>query len=431
MLVPVELLNVAAATAAFVVLYRLARRFPDTSLAAAVVLGVTALCTGFSSAAVRPTPYALAFLCQTLSLSLLVAERPVPPRRYALAGALAGLSMGFHASAMALAAVGVVCAVGEPDPARTRQATLARILSFAAGMLPVALAAWTVFLTYHGIGADYFRHQDFGSVFNGVEQVPGTSIYTSHSVAAQLSSFAQTMSQHAPVLFVLAIVVLPLALLLRRRRGTPLLPSERRLAIAAAANFAAIGGFFLINHSQNGFNFASLTLVPVLLAVVVRDSRLALAILILLALPGTASNAARFIGTATPGGTDALLAEVRFLQPTLGPRGVLLTPGSPFPEIGYLSHLNIIEVSSGAPTHPAHEALVVHPGAALTRASPGGSRTGPACSTRWATSRRTSAATSRVRRRSIRFFGGPRRVAASAPRCCGSCARRSRRRAWR
>src|SRR5262249_21731161 len=49
----------------------LARRFPVDPLIAAVALGVTALCTGFWSATVRPTPYALAFLCQVSSLSLL------------------------------------------------------------------------------------------------------------------------------------------------------------------------------------------------------------------------------------------------------------------------------------------------------------------------------------------------------------------------
>src|SRR5262247_785573 len=72
MLMPTELLNVGASTIAFALLYRLARRFPVDPLIAAVALGVTALCTGFWSATVRPTPYALAFLCQVSSLSLLV-----------------------------------------------------------------------------------------------------------------------------------------------------------------------------------------------------------------------------------------------------------------------------------------------------------------------------------------------------------------------
>jgi hypothetical protein len=168
MLVPVELLNVAASTTAFALLYGLARRVPSCSLAAAVALGAAAVCTGFWSATLRSTPYALAFLCQTLSLLLLISDRPVRPRRYALAGAFAGLAMGLHASALALGLVGVACAVLEPDPARTRRATLDRITAFGGTMLAVALIDWTVFLAYNRIGLDYFHNQDFRATWAGI-----------------------------------------------------------------------------------------------------------------------------------------------------------------------------------------------------------------------------------------------------------------------
>jgi len=363
MLVPVELLNVAAATTAFVLLYRLARRFPGSSLAAAVALGVTALCTGFWHAAVRPTPYAPALLCQTLALSLLVSENPVPPRRYALAGVLAALSMGFHAAAMALAPAAVVCACFEPDPERTPRATFDRILAFGTGMLATAAACWMVFVTYNGIGLSYFRDQDFWSAFTTIEQVPNTSIYTSGSVTTQLSSYAATMSFQAGVLVRLAIV-LAIVVVLRRLR-TPATPFEHRLTTTTAANFAAVTGFFLINNTHNGFNFASLTLVPVLLAVTIRDSWVGLAALVLLAVPGTDNNIIRIVNSGAQGANDPQLAEVRFLQTLLGPRDVLITPGSPFPEMLYLSHVNVVELSAAAPSHPAAEVPVVRPGAVL------------------------------------------------------------------
>jgi hypothetical protein len=365
MLVPVEFLNVVVSTMAFILLYRLARRFPGSSLAAAAALGVSAMCTGFWSATVRPTPYALALLCQTISLSLLISDKPVSPRRYGLAGAMAALSMGFHASAMALGAVGVVCAVFEPDPARTARAICVRVLSFGGAMLAVALACWATFLLYHRIGADYFRQQDFWTTFLTIEQVPHTSVYTSGSAAAQLATFAESLRYQAGALIAVAVVIFVLAAVRRLRTHMPLAPLESRLAIVTAANFAAIGGFFLINNAHNGFIFASLTLVPVLLAVVIRGSWIGLAILVFVAWPRTYENVVRIVRSGEYGANDPQLAEVRFLQELLGPRDVLLTPGAPFPEMLYLAHLNILEVSAGGSSHGDFEVPVVYPGAVL------------------------------------------------------------------
>jgi hypothetical protein len=365
MLVPVEVLNVAASTTAFALLYSLARRVPHCSLAAAVALGATALCTGFWLATLRSTPYALALLCQTIALMLLISDRPVRPRRYALAGVLAGLAMGLHASAMALAGVGVLCALFEPDPARTRLATRNRILAFGSALLAVALFDWTVFLAYNHIGLDYFHRQDFGSAWAGIEQVPGRSVYTNDSLATQLADFVESMRSQVGALVLLAAVTVPLALVLRRWRGVVSTPFERRLAIAAAANFAGIAGFFVINGSHNGFIFASMTLVPVVLAESLRGSWIGLAALLLLATPASRENIGRMVRAGAQGANDPQLVEVHFLGAALAPRDVLLTPGSPFPEMLYLAHLNIFEVSASASTLPSSEVPVVHPGPTL------------------------------------------------------------------
>jgi hypothetical protein len=365
MLVPVEVLNVVAATAAFACLYLLARRFPRCSLTAAVMLAVAALSTGFWSATLRSTPYALAFLCQSVSLSLLISESPVRPRRYALAGAFAGLAMGLHAAAMALGVVGVTGALLEPDPARTARGTIQRIACFGGAMLALALIDWTVFLAANHIGIDYFSKQDFQSTWAGIEQVPGRSVYTNPNWTGQFTDFVEMASYQVGVLLRVCAILLPLALLVRRWWATVATPMERRLTIAAVANFAGIAGFFAINGSHNGFIFASTALAPVLLATALHGSYLGLAAVLYLAVPGTVENVHHMLQAGAQGANDPQLAEVRYLEQTLGPRDVLLTPGSPFPEMLYLSHLNVFEVSANESTHSGSEVPVVHPGPTL------------------------------------------------------------------
>lgn len=362
MLVPVEVLNVAAAIVAFALLYRLARRFPGSSLAAAVALSVAALSYGFWLATVRPTPYALAFLSQTISLLLLISDHPVALSRYALAGALAGVSMGFHASAMALGVVGVVAALCESE--RSVRARGARIGAFAGAMLASAIACWVVFVRYRAIGVDFFRSQDFRSSFLAIEQMPGSSIYTSGSAIEQLSTFSATLRWQASGLLPATIIVGLIAALRRWRSGEPPTPLERSLAIVTAANFVAIAGFFLINNTHNGFIFASLTLMPVALAVAVRDSRVLLALLVLVALPDSVRNVIE-MRTGPMGRNEPLLVEARYLQQMLGPRDVLVTPGTPFPEVLYLAHLNVFELSQDGASHPSPEVPVVQAGPEL------------------------------------------------------------------
>jgi hypothetical protein len=362
MLVPIELLNVVAAVAAFALLYREARRFPGASLAAVLTISIAALCPGFWWAAVRPTPYALALLTQVVSLLLLVSAHPGRSYRYALAGAFAGLTTGLHASAMALAPVAVLYVLLEPGPARPRRVTLMRILAFGGSMLAVVIACWGMFIVYRSIGVRFLRNQDFASLFASVEQVPGTSIYSSHSAAAQVTSFVGTISNQSRALLGWPILFFALALLRRWYSGPPLLPLERRWLIAAGANFTGIAGFFVINNTHNGFIFASLTLLPVVSALALRYSPVLLALLAVLTVPDVGRSV---VTSYRQGDRDPLLAEVRFLHGWLGRRDVLLTPGSPFAEMLYLAHLNLFEVSLDKPTHPSPEVPVLHPGAEL------------------------------------------------------------------
>jgi len=366
MLVPAELLNVAAATIAYAVLYRLARRSPGSSLAAAVALALAATCIGFWSATVRPTPYALAFLLQTLAVSLLLSEPPVLPGRYALAGGLSGLAMGFHTAAMALGVLAVASALFEPDRARARHATFNRVCAFAGGMAFTAAVCWTVFLLYNAIGADYFRNLDFRDTLAGVEQVPGRSIYSNDSAVAQVSQFVGTLTYQVGPLLLAAMVGVVCTWLVRRRQHATLTPYERRLTVCTAANFAAFAGFFVINGSYNGFIFASMTVVPVLLANLARDSLVGLGALILVVFLSAGANVSRMTSAGWHGANDSQLAEVHFLRTLLGPHDVLLTPGSPFPEMLYLAHFNVAEVSLGDAAHWGTEVPVLHPGGPLS-----------------------------------------------------------------
>ena len=359
MLVPVEVVSLAASTTAWVVLYRLARRFPGSSLAAAVALAAAAMCSGFWQAAMRPTPYGLAFMCQTLSLSLLVSDVPVPPGRYAWAGGLAGVAMGFHAAAMALGAAAVVCAMCEPDPMRTPRATLMRIRAFGGSMVAVIVVCWAVFFWYHGIGLAYWRNLDFSSLFRGVEQVPNTSIYTSRSVTAQLSTFGTMLLFQAGALLRIAVVIGVGMAVYRLFTRRALTAAERRLAVVA------IAGFFLINNSHNGFIFTSLSFAPVLVAVLTGDSWVAFAALLFLATSDLHTNVNRTLASGAAGSNDPQLAEVRFLEQVLGPRDVVLVPGSPFSEMLYLGHMTFFELSDGGTSSNAGEAPVVGPGPTL------------------------------------------------------------------
>jgi hypothetical protein len=350
MLVPVEVLNVGIAAAALLLLFTLVRRATGDSFLALAAMLTTAACNGFWSASVRPTPYALAFSCLAASLSLLVSDAPVAPRRYAVAGAIAGLAMGLHASAMALGPMALICAMREPDPARTRAKTILRTAAFGAAMITSAFACWALFIARNHITLDYFHNTPLSTAFAGIEQVPGTSIYSSHDPLRQVTQLAGTLLRENTVLFVVAapMVVLALALRLASVQHPAMTPAERRLTTAAGANLAVLATFFLINNTHNGFIFTSLALTPAALAVYAARLRHGSALFLgLAAIPviGLAVRAVPGIrGAEGPGARDRILTEVLFLRERLGPNDVVLTPGCPFPEMQYDAPITLIEV---------------------------------------------------------------------------------------
>jgi hypothetical protein len=350
MLVPVEVLNVGIAVAALVLIFSLARRVTGDALLAVAAILTTAPCNGFWSAAVRPTPYAFAFLCLTASTALLVSDKPVPPRRYAVAGAFAGLAMGLHASAMALAPVALLCAVREPDPDRTRGATVRRVAAFGAGMIASAAVCWGLFVARNHITLDYFQKNSIATTFDGIEQVPGSSIYSSHSPLRQVTELVGTLGKRNTTLWYVGLPLFVLLLLTAFRRAE--LPwrnasdIERRLATAALATFAVVGAFFLINNTHNGFVFASLALVPTLFAVLASRLRFGRPVFLAAALMpviGLSSMASLGLGGAR-GDHDPLLVEVQYLRKQIGPKDVMLTPGCPFAEMQYAAPMNFIEL---------------------------------------------------------------------------------------
>ena len=352
MLVAVEVLNVGIALWALVLLFALTRRVTRDPLIAIAAALVTAGCHAFWCAAVRPTPYALAFTCLTASLVLLVSDDPVPTRRYAIAGAIAGLAMGLHASAMSLGPAALICALREPDVEKTRARTVARTAAFGAAMVASALTCWTLFIARNHIARDYFQATQFATAFAGIEQVQGTSIYTSHNPLRQVIEFARTLFGKNDALSFVAVPMLVWALW-QRRTATPRDPAkpvEQRLATAALANLGVLGAFFLINNTHNGFVFASLALAPALIAVVA--SRLRNGRIVFLGLASVLAIGMAFVAkdriVATPGvvSRDPVLAEVQFLDARMRPKDVILTPGCPFPEMQYLTPLNLVELRS-------------------------------------------------------------------------------------
>lgn len=363
MLVPIEFLNLTLLLSVLALLYRLARRISGNPMTSALAIAVAGLCHGFWQSSVRPTPYAPALLCLVGCLRLLIDDRPVSPRRYAAAGVLAGLATGLHASAMSLALVAVACAFSEPDPRRTFGQTRRRVLSFGVAMLVTVVAGLLIFVRFRGLDAAYLRHLDWHGMFLGIEQVPGSSIYTSGGPFDQLTSFAFTIARQALELVIVAAVILTIALPQRRRTSPAGL--ERRLHHAAWANAAAIAAFFLINNTHNGFIFASLALVPVVVAVVANDSPIAGRTLLWLAPLSMIVSLANLLTFGVGGRRDPQLDEVRFLQSTLGPRDVLIVPGALFPEMLYLSHFNVWELRETDSQEGPGDQPLVRPDATL------------------------------------------------------------------
>ncbi len=334
MLVPIEILNIAFGAAAIVVMYRLCRRVVTDPIAAACGALLLMLCTTFWMGTLRTTPYAPAFLCVLSSGALLVSGTAVAPRRYALAGLFAGLATGLHAGGLALLpAAGATslferCETGSP--------VAPRLKAFAGTMGVTVAACVLVFL---------WRHPEFigggrgvTAIIRDAEQVPGTSIYTSRSWLRQLSLYASVMQDDVLKYAVCALVALfPVRRALLRSASVEQRHIERRLVCVAAAIFAGMAGFFIINNAVNGFVFAALALVPATIAIVAGRSPYALRNLCWVAVPFLILESVHIGWGESSDGGAGLLHEVRFAEQLVSPNGVLLTPGCPFPEVRYFT----------------------------------------------------------------------------------------------
>ena len=337
MLIPLEQLNVAVAALALAGLFRLVERLCEDSVTAALAVLLLAFSRGFWEGAVRPDPYALAAAFSLGTLIVLIGRRPGDERRqYALAGFLAGLTIGFHASGLALVPVGVLAVLLESGWTRRG----ARLLgAFLRGGALACAAGYAAFIAYYRITPSYLKGRSFSHMFSQIEQIPGTSIYTSGDIVKQFSDLLNTFrSIGAAPLISLAVVLFGAALMLRR--GRPAFGPDRvRGIVVSVASLLAYSLFFLINNTMNGFVYSVILPIPVLLGVFASQSASLRALFPFAVLFTAFSSVGGMMATPE---RDPLLREERFLEALLRPGDVLVVPGSPFSEILYLRRFNIL-----------------------------------------------------------------------------------------
>jgi hypothetical protein len=340
-LVPIEIANVLVSLATALLVFRVGRRATRDPLAAAIAALLLMSTNGFGSAAVRPTPYALGFACVLGSLLLLAGERRASPLRTFAAGAIGGLAMSLHASAMALALAALLCSLMDPERRSWRDAIL-RAASFALGMLVVFSASWAAWFAFNGLDRSFFELARLRALFGGVEQVPGTSIYSSHSPWGQVVGLCRTLVNQGSLL--VPAGALAAFVEVRRLRDPDTSPGERRLTVATLACFASVGAFFLINNNRNGFNYAGLALVPLLVARAASRASRARPALGAIGVVAVALAANTALAAGRNRFHDPLPQEVAFVESALGPRGVLLVPGCAFSELRLISSLAVFRV---------------------------------------------------------------------------------------
>jgi len=344
MLMPLELLNLAVSGLALVALFRLAERLRADSLTAALAVLLLGFTPGFWAGALRPDPYALAAAGTVACLLMLIAQLPAQERRrFALAGAAAGLTIGLHVSALALVPVAALAAVLEAGWDR-RSARL--FGAFLAGLACAVLASYAAFAAFHRIPLGYFQGTPFSEIFSKIEQMPMTSIYSSGSPLKQAADFLHTLKYQATGgLLLLAAAFSGLALLVRRWRPAFDQAQTRGLALGAAS-LLFYSLFFLINNSCNGFLYAGVLTLPVILGVLVREQKLLRAAFAPAALLLLANSA----GERPPYGPqdDPMWKETKFLDALLKPGDLVVVPGCPSPEVLFQRHLNILMVGDMA-----------------------------------------------------------------------------------
>jgi tetratricopeptide (TPR) repeat protein len=331
-------MNVALGALTLGGLFWLAERLGADAFIAALGALLLGFSHGFWEGTLRPDPYALAAAGSAASLLILIGHVPGDARRrYPRAGAAVGLTMLFHTSGLSLLPVAGLALWLEGDGARERARALA---AFAAGLLITLAAGYAVFMVRNEIASAYFQKEPWSHVFGKLEQLPGTSIYTSHAPGKQVRDLIHTLSAHGAVPVLLLCAVVPsLAFLLRRGRSA-LGPAQARALLLAAVCSLSYAFFFLINNSMNGFVYSVLLPAPMIMGVLASQTRL-------LRL-GSALLAAVFLACAAFNSPDSgpkddpLLKEARFLDALLRPGDMMLVPGNPFPELNYLRRFNFL-----------------------------------------------------------------------------------------
>ncbi|MFA6316113.1 MAG: DUF2723 domain-containing protein [Elusimicrobiota bacterium] len=344
MFLPLELLNVAAGAATLALLFRCVERWNGRSLVAAAGALLLGFSRGFWEATLRPDPYALAGLCVAACLALLASEAEDLPqkrgRRFGAAGLAAGLAAGFHVAAISL--VPVALAAGW-----RRRSGWRPLAWFAGGMALCLGLAYGAFLLHHRVTPEYFQRAGGPELFDKIEQMPGTSLWTSRDPLKQARDYWNSLnlaggSGLLPAAGLL-LVLLPLPWFLRRPKAPSSGGPSSLLAWVAGANLASFSLFFLVNNSQNGFVYAGLLGMPLLLAAWAPGS--AAWVLVAAALAGAALGS-RTEFSAVPW-RDPMLVETRFLDNLLRKGDVMVVPGCPFPEMVYERRFNFIAVGGG------------------------------------------------------------------------------------
>lgn len=345
MLMPLEALNAAAGAATVAGLYAVLERRGDEPLRAAGLLLALAFSHGFWEGTLRPTPYALTGACLAASLLAMTAS----PARVGLAGAAAGAAAGLHLSALALLPAGWLCLEKE------------KRLRFASGFVLALAGSYALLL--RAAPAELLRLPSFDKLFLGVEQMPGSSLYSNPRLWGQASDYLGTLARHGGAAGLLVLAAALAGWFMKRPE-----PREVRAGWLASLAFAA---FFLINNSQNGFVYSSvLSLAPAAVM-----APLPWAASVGLAAAGTAAaavGAAR--GLPDSWKDDAQFVEARFISRLVGPRGLLAVPGCPAQELFYQDFFPVLDIGPAPSPEPCLAPYSAQPAPRLERALAAGRR---------------------------------------------------------
>ncbi|MBI5883803.1 MAG: hypothetical protein HZB91_11955 [Elusimicrobia bacterium] len=349
MLVPLEVLGIGLSGLTLAGLYFFAAYWSRDKLLSSLAVLVLAFSNGFWQGALRPTPYALTALFFAAALMLLAGPLPRAAKpRHLLAGCAAGVAAGFHAAALSLLVPAAAAAALE-KPA-SWQVRLGLFGRFLAGFAAALAAAYGVFLARYASGPGFFK-MSFSDLFYGVEQMPGSSIYTSGSWRVQAADLAWTLSLQGRPFIWLALVfgaacVAAWACRLFKKDEGPSLPppSASRALMTAAAGSCGLALFFLINNRGNGFVYGSL--LPLTLLLAHAGSRAKVLRRLFVAGSAVALALVPFMDAHWgQSSQDPMLVEARFLDAALGPGDILALPGRPAPELFYFKHFNALEVA--------------------------------------------------------------------------------------